>query len=124
MPRTKAPKSPKIKRKSAQDIAIEERLSACARKDRDEIIYVGNLVERTLKGEFGAVIKALTAGRIAMELDHKKSSGLSSDWHLGRASMGNDLWSDLEQFVHDKDAVLMVTRKEDSSVVAFNYSPD
>lgn len=123
MPQTKKV-SPKIKKKTAQEIAIEERLAACARKDRDEIIYVGNLVERTLKGEFGAVIKALTAGRISMELESKKSSGLTSDWHLGRASMGNDLWNDLEQFVHDKDQVLMTVRKEDSGVVAFNYSPD
>lgn len=109
-----------------KDLDIEERLAGCGRKEPEHIIYIGELVERTLKAEFGAVIKALTAGRISMELEHKKSSGLTSDWHLGRASMGNDLWNDLEQYVLDKDTVLYSKDpvQEDESVTVFNYSPE
>jgi len=90
-------------RKNAQQISIEERLAGCGRQEPEHIEYVGSLVEIVLKGEFGAILKALTAGRLSMELYSSKTSNRSSDWHLGRASMANDLWHDFEQFVIDAD---------------------
>ena len=105
------------------DLAIEERLAGCGRKEPEHIQYVGLLVERALTGEIGAILKALTAGRISMELDISKASSKSSDWHLGRASMGNDLWHDLEQFVLDKDA-LNRPKQDDEGVHVYNYGPN
>jgi hypothetical protein len=82
---------------------IEERLAGCGRHEAEHIIYVGELVERAIKGEFGAILKALTAGRVSTELNANKAGGLSSDRVLGRIEMANNLWDDLEQFVLDKD---------------------
>lgn len=88
------------------DIAIEERLAGCGRQESEHIIYVGELVERMLNGEFGAVLKALTAGRTSAELASNKDGKVSSERILGRLEMADSLWSDLEQFVLDKDAML------------------
>lgn len=93
-------------KRSQTDIAIEERLAACGRLEAEHIIYVGELVERLLKSEFGAVLKALTAGRASAELASNKDGKLSADRILGRLEMADSLWSDLEQFVIDKDSQL------------------
>lgn len=84
-------------------VIIEERLAGCGRHETEHIIYVGELVERAIKGEFGAILKALTAGRVSTELNANKNGALSSDRILGRIEMANNLWDDLEQFVLDKD---------------------
>lgn len=91
-------------KRTANDVAIEERLAGCGRKEAEHIIYVGDLVERILKSEFGAVIKALTAGRTSAELSSNRDGKLSSERILGRLEMAESLWSDLEQFVLDKDS--------------------
>lgn len=96
--------SVKEQAKGAINLSIDERIAAAGRGEREHVIYLGELVERTLKSEFGAILKALTAGRISMELDSQKDSKRSADYHMGRASMGNDLWHDFEQFVLDKDS--------------------
>lgn len=105
-------RKPKIKmnfstpKRSATDIAIEDRLAGCGRLEAEHIIYVGELVERMLKSEFGAVLKALTAGRASAELSANRDGKLSADRILGRLEMADGLWSDLEQFVLDKDSQL------------------
>lgn len=106
-------------KKTKQDKAIEERLSACARHEAQHIIYVGELVERTLKGEFGAVLKALTAGRVSQELQAAKVSGISSDRVLGRLEMAENLWNDLEQFVLDKDKLQQPIAREEKEVFSY-----
>lgn len=85
---------------------IEERLARCAAKDTESIIYVGELIEKHLRGEFGGVLKALLAGRTAIELDSNRDGKLSADRVLGRLEMANALWYDLEQYVADKDVLL------------------
>lgn len=119
------------------DIAIEERLAGCGRKESEHIIYVGQLVERMLNSEFGAVLKALTAGRTSAEISANRDSKTSSDRILGRIEMADALWSDLEQFVLDKDVQLrplennviptknFVTESADyaRSESSFTYSP-
>jgi len=115
--------SVKKSKDSQVSLAIEERITLCGKKDPESIQYVGLLVERALNGEIGEILKALTAGRISMELDSAKVSGKSSDWHLGRASMGNDLWYDLEQFVIDKDNLNRPIQHEDG-VHVYNYGPN
>lgn len=110
-------------KKSRTDQAIEERLAGCARSEASHIIYVGELVERVLCGEFGAVIKALTAGRISTELSTRDGS-VSSDRRIGRLEMANDLWTDLEQFVLDKDKVQAeLLQSGELTTQTFNYHP-
>ncbi len=110
-------------RKTKQDQDIEERLAGCSRNEANHIIYVGELVERVLRSEFGAVIKALTAGRVATELA-TRDAGVSSDRRIGRLEMANDLWQDLEQFVLDKDKVQSdLIKSGEMSVESFNYQP-
>jgi hypothetical protein len=95
-------------------LKIEDRLTMAARNIPEHVIYLGELVEKHLKGEFGEVLKALLVGRISMELS-KKSTAISSDRTLGRLEMANDLWQDLEQYVLDKDGLLTEIPKEEES---------
>lgn len=125
MPRGKRRVISDIAKKSKEtqiQLSIEDRLAGCGRNEPEHIKYVGYIVENMLKSEAGAIIKALTAGRISMELESAKTSEKTSDWHLGRASMGNDLWNDLEQFVLDKDKLQKPDEYE--GVQSFNYSPE
>ena len=110
-------------KKTRQDEDIEERLAGCSRHEAQHIVYVGDLVEKVLRSEFGAVLKALTAGRISTELATRDSS-ISSDRRIGRLEMANDLWQDLEQFVLDRDNVQKnFLRSGEESVETFNYAP-
>lgn len=110
-------------KKTKHDEAIENRLEGCSRNEASHIIYVGELVERVLCGEFGAVLKALTAGRIATELS-TRDPNVSSDRRIGRLEMANELWSDLEQFVHDKDKVQSeLLQTGEMTTQTFNYHP-
>lgn len=123
MRRKNIDKAIKKAKKSRQDEEIEERLAGCSRHEAQHIIYVGDLVERVLKSEFGAVLKALTAGRISSELS-TRDSAVSSERRIGRLEMANDLWQDLEQFVLDKDNVQKnLLRSGEEAVEAFNYTP-
>ncbi|MBX4189760.1 hypothetical protein KW791_00460 [Candidatus Parcubacteria bacterium] len=112
---------------STVDMAIEERLASAGRRERHSIIYLGELVERHLRGEIGAILKALTAGRISTELGKSSVSGVSAERVLGRLEMAESLWNDLEQFVHDKDKLISQEiesiPKEDLSTKTFNYHP-
>lgn len=99
------PRKVRQKIKNPKVFDIEERLTGCSRREAQHIIYVGTLVEHALLGEIGAVIKALTAGRVSAELASNKDGKLSSERVLGRVEMANSLWDDLEQFVIDKDNV-------------------
>jgi len=100
------------------DISVEDRLTRASRGEHDSIVYLGELVERILKGEFGAIIKALTAGRISRELSEAKQAPVSSDRILGRIEMAENLWNDLEQFVLDKDVCLT---PKDSTPIESEY---
>jgi len=100
------PKRQKKQIRNTHALDIEERLIRCSQKDSESIVYVGDVVERALRGEIGAVIKALTAGRISAEIQSNKDGKLSSERVLGRLEMADALWDDLEQFVHDKDALV------------------
>lgn len=105
-------------------IDIEERLAGCGRKEPEHIIYVGNLVERALRGEIGAVIKALTVGRVASELAISKSSSVSSERVLGRLEMADSLWGDFEQFVLDKDKLMKPSEENLEGIHSYNYGPE
>ncbi len=111
----------KIK-KSQADIAIEERLTKCAKGETEHIIYVGEIVERTLKGEFGAIIKALTAGRASRELAENRDGKLSPDRILGRIEMADTLWMDLEQFVEDKDKAFEPIKEDEIAMQTYNFT--
>jgi hypothetical protein len=110
------------KKQTRHERDIESKLIGCSRKEAQDIIYVGLLVERTLRGEFGAVLKALTAGRIASELSDRTST-VASERRVGRLEMANQLWEDLEEYVHDKDRMQASIIKEDMPVETYNYTP-
>lgn len=124
MPKGRKPKTIhdeiKKQKKTSVELGIEERLEGCSRNDAAHIIYVGELVERILKSEFGAVLKALTAGRISTELSTRDAT-VSSDRRIGRLEMANDLWNDLEQFVLDKDKIIQDELLKEMPVTTFNY---
>lgn len=127
MPRTKKEliaDSAKKSKSTSFDISIEERLAACGRGETDAKVYVGQLVERIMKGEFGAILKALTAGRASREIYENRDGKLSSDRVLGRIEMAELIWDDLEQFVLDKDSLMRPSLNREESVAAYNYSPD
>ncbi len=113
-----------VKRTSGVDESIEERLASAGRGDVSAIIHLRDLVERTLKGEFGAILKALTVGRTSRELAENRDGKLSSDRVLGRIEMAELLWNDLEQYVIDGDSLLVPTKGENDSIVSYNYSPE
>lgn len=113
-----------VKRTSGVDESIEERLASAGRGDVSAIIHLRDLVERTLKGEFGAILKALTVGRTSRELAENRDGKLSSDRVLGRIEMAELLWNDLEQYVIDGDSLLVPTKGENDSMVSYNYSPE
>lgn len=124
MARAKKNSTKPIKRSNEIDTTIDERLTACSRGDSSSVIYIRDLVERTLKGEFGAILKALTVGRTSRELAENRNGKLSSDRVLGRIEMAEILWNDLEQYVLDGDALLSSTNTGNDSMVVFNYSPE
>lgn len=106
-------------------LPIEERLAGCGRQEVEHIVYVGELVEKVLNSEFGAVLKALTTGRISYELTLNRESTVSPDRILGRLEMADLLWKDLEQYVIDKDAVQrpIISQPETPSYTATEPQP-
>lgn len=113
------------KAKSTQiSLDIEERLAGCGRKEPEHIIYVGNLVERALRGEIGAVIKALTVGRTSSELANSRVTQVPSERVLGRLEMADSLWGDFEQFVLDKDKLLRPSEENLEGIHSYNYGPE
>lgn len=97
------------------ELSIEDRLSGCGRRESDAIIYVGTLVENVLRGEFGAIIKALTVGRVSTELKNNREGKLNTERLVGRLEAYDTLWEDLEQFVLDKDSLLKPLEDNDIS---------
>ena len=125
MPRPKKIVASKRNKVTSIDVAIEERLAACGRREAVHIIYVGDLVERALKGEIGAVLKALMVGRTSREISDNRDGKLSADRILGRLEMVEILWCDLEQFVLDKDTMKEpVSKGTNDGVESYNYSPE
>jgi len=108
---------------SQVQLSIEDLIAAAGRNEPDAVIRLGQIVETTLKSQFGAIIKALTAGRISTELGGARASHTSSDRILGRLEMAENLWNDLEQFVLDKDK-LSRPQGYDENVQVFNYHPE
>lgn len=111
------------KRKTASDLIIEERIAAAGRGERSHIVYLGEMVERVMRGEFGAILKALTAGRIDQELQANRTNGISSERILGRCEMASNLIKDLEQYVIDKDKLMVPLKEETPSDQQLAESP-
>ena len=99
------------------DMTIRERI---IRRLPEDIIYLGDLVEKHMYGEFGEVLDALTQGRINEEV-LKERNGVSPDRILGRCEMAARLSQDLEQYVVDRDEImkpLEMKEKETESPIA------
>lgn len=104
----------KSKRKADIDVEVEDRLAACAKGDLQQIVHVGTLVENILKGEFGGILRSLVRGRSSMNLSESRQHGgtLSADRYLGRLDAYDNLLTDLEQYVTDKDSAISKMMKE------------
>lgn len=94
-------------------MTIQERLS---RRSQEDLIYVGELVERVCfkednqPTEFLQLLKALTEGRAENEAMMNKN-GTSAERILGRIEMAYKLVNDLQQFVIDKDSAKAPRRR-------------
>lgn len=85
----------------------EQLLIQAASGDKSAIVKLGELVETHMKSSFGIILKALTVGKIAEQLEQNFDGRLSSDRILGRCEMANNLWNSLEDYVADKDRLLL-----------------
>lgn len=83
-------------------MTIKERM---VRRSPEDVVYIGDLVERHFQGEFGEVLEALTNGRVQEEALRERGQ-LSADRILGRIEMAARLAQDLEQFIIDKDSMM------------------
>jgi len=130
--KSKARSTPKIRpvkvEKSHVDIETDELLTMAASGDLNQIIYIGRLVEETLKGEFGSVLRALLRGRAAADLSESRIHGctLSSDRYLGRLDAYERILQDLEQYVLDKDqaAVRLIEAQREQQPAELHHAPD
>lgn len=90
---------------------IKERL---ARREQQDIIHMGQVVEVALDGEFGEILEVLMNGRISREAQESRGGRLSADRHLGRIEMCEILMDDLNQFIADKAKLQMPLEEEDN----------
>ena len=98
-------------------MTIKERM---IRRTPEDIVHIGDLVERHFQGEFGEVLEALTNGRVQEEALRERGN-LSADRILGRIEMAARLAQDLEQFIIDRDSMIQPkkrTRKSKESPLA------
>lgn len=132
MPRSKAASTPKIeaqakkfrpKKKSKGELDIEERIVGAGRGELKEIVYVGDIVETTLKTEFGVILRALLKGRAALELaESRNKAEFSPDRFLGRLDAYEKIMQDLEQYVIDKDNALKTLNQDASRDTSEHYT--
>lgn len=80
---------------------IEMRLE---RRNEEDLIFLGDLVEQAAKTEFWKLLRAMTIGRKSYELQ-KSSSGIpaSADRVLGRLEAYETILSDLQTMVEEKN---------------------
>src|SRR3990167_4578824 len=91
-------------------MTIRERM---IRRNSEDIIYIGDLVEQHVRGEFGEILTALTQGRVTEEALQERSN-LSADRILGRIAMAATLSQDLEQYIIDRDDLMRPIHSEKS----------
>lgn len=108
-------------RREVIETQTNERLAAAARGELKEIVYVGELVERVLLGEFGAILRALLRGLSAAALaESRAKSEMPSDRYLGRLDGYDKVLENLEQYVLDGDMaskkILADSKKDDSEL--------
>lgn len=123
--KTQAKKFPP--KKSFKDQAIDDRLANAARGELKEVIYIGQIVEDQLKGEFGSILRALLRGRSAAELaESRVHTAMTSDRFLGRLDAYDKILQDLEQYVIDKDnaAIRLIESKVSKDQKDLHTAPE
>ena len=90
---------------------IEDRL---IRRDPEDIIEIGNIMEACYGSPAGAVLRAIINGKVSREAKILMfSSTVSSDRALGRIEAWQDLIDSVEQAIMDKDALIKPIPEEE-----------
>lgn len=94
---------------------IQERLS---RKNNEDVIYIGEYVEKILNSEFGEILRAYINGAITRELkyDHKSADErfmLKADRTLGRCEAYTNVLYELERMVDDAQQLKIPVEEEE-----------
>ncbi len=81
---------------------IEQRL---VRRSMEDIIHIGEALEKFYNGQSGAVLRAFINGRITEEakIHYDKTIQLSSDRILGRIEAYQMIIDDIEKAIQDKN---------------------
>lgn len=90
-------------------MAIEDRL---ARGNADDIIHIGGVMEGFLDTEAGKLVQALLRGRQSKESKARTGAETPAERRLGRIEMCETLLDDLEQFIVDRNKLLLDIKKE------------
>lgn len=99
-------------RNKETSMLIEDRLLRMAPED---VIHIGGVIETLMDSEAGKLLIALLNGRIAMEA-RAKDTNVSSDKRMGRIEMCQTLLDDLEQYIMDRNKLLLERVKEKPKV--------
>lgn len=82
---------------------IEDRM---LRREPEDIVELGQIVEEFLKSPMYVILKALCNGSMSLEAQLSRDAKVPADRVLGRIEAYTRLLVDLEQFVSDKDSVI------------------
>lgn len=132
MPKSKAKNTPKAEKRKLEQPDIEkninDRLAQAAQGDKQQIVYIGAVVEKVLMGEFGSILRALLKGRSSMTLQESRhTSKLPAERYLGRLDAYERIFEDLEQYVLDKDLAfkqLSQARTGKEEISEIHHAPD
>jgi len=94
---------------------IEERL---ARRAPDDIVYIGGLIQNSMKSEFWKVLEMMTASLKIEEIEKSKNglgAQISSDRVLGRIEAYETIITNLEAIAAQKEELSKpITKKKES----------
>lgn len=89
-------------------------VDAFNRQDAQDVVVIGELIEHSLNGDFGRLLKAMLENLKAMELANSRNNAGSSDKVLGRLEAYDTVLGDLHGFIARKNE-LQLPREEESS---------
>ena len=102
---------------------IKDRLVKAAQGEMESIVHIGNVVEKALGGDFGAILDALFEGLRTEQIRQNVNSSVSSDRVLGRIEMSTMIIEALEQYVLDKDNLLQESRTVPDKSLGMSEEP-
>lgn len=91
---------------------IEQRL---VRRSMEDIIHIGEQLDRFYSGQAGVVLRAFINGHITEEcrIHYDKSQQLSADRILGRIEAFQIIIDDIERAIQEKNQLVQPEEKDD-----------